>query len=83
MRNTTDEAIPLQDREQIIITVDVKLIRMRLGLSQEDFSEFYKIPLDLIQEWETGRSRPDGASQTYLRLIAKEPELIKSKLNAA
>ena len=83
MRNTTDEAIPLQDREQIIITVDVKLIRMRLGLSQEDFSEFYKIPLDLIQEWETGRSRPDGASQTYLRLIAKEPELVKSKLNAA
>ena len=77
-KQTVDEHKLEADRKRI--TVDVKLIRMRLNLSQEEFSEFYKIPIDLIETWESGTKKPDGASQTYLRLIAKEPELIKSTL---
>ena len=77
-KQTTDEDRLTRDRNRI--TVDVKLIRMRLELSREEFSEFYKIPLHLIESWESGTAKPDGANQTYLRLIVKAPELIKSTL---
>lgn len=77
-RQTTNDDKLETDRKRI--TVDVKLIRMRLNLSQKEFSKIYRIPLNLIQTWESGAKKPDGASQTYLRLIAKEPELIKSSL---
>ena len=75
---TTNENVLERDRNRI--TVDVKLIRMRLELSQEEFSKFYKIPLNLVESWESGTTKPDGVSQTYLRLISKAPDLIKSTL---
>ncbi|MEE3626469.1 helix-turn-helix domain-containing protein [Nitrospirillum sp. BR 11752] len=50
-----------------------KRIRRALGLSQEDFSVRYHIPLRTLQEWEQGRREPDAATLAYLRVIEKEP----------
>lgn len=51
-----------------------KVIRRALGLTQEEFSDRYKIPLGTLRDWEQGRSMPDQPAQAFLRVIAIEPE---------
>ncbi len=58
----------------------VKIIRRTLGLTQEEFSERYHIPLGTLRDWEQGRTEPDQASRAFLQVIAKEPEMVSSAL---
>lgn len=58
----------------------VKIIRRTLGLSQEEFSAHYRIPIGTLRDWEQGRSEPDQAARAYLSVIAKEPDLVKRAL---
>lgn len=50
------------------------VIRRALGLTQEEFSARYQIPLGTLRDWEQGRSEPDQPTRAYLRVIAVEPE---------
>lgn len=52
----------------------VRLLRSRLGLTQEQFAEHFELPIDLVCGWEEGRTRIDAAGKSLLRLIAAEPE---------
>ncbi len=54
--------------------VDVRAMREKLGLSQEQFALRYNLDLDTVQNWEQGRYQPDRASANYLRVIARQPE---------
>jgi putative transcriptional regulator len=54
----------------------VKIVRRALGLTQEEFSERYRIPLGTLRDWEQGRTEPDQAARAYLQVIAKEPETV-------
>jgi putative transcriptional regulator len=51
-----------------------KTIRRRLSLTQEEFAERYRIPLGTLRDWEQGRTEPDQTAQTYLHLIALDPD---------
>ena len=53
--------------------VDVKALRERLGLTQEQFALRYNLSLDSVQNWEGGR-QPDRSASSYLRVIAAVPE---------
>ena len=57
-----------------------KIIRRTLGLTQEEFSERYHIPLGTLRDWEQGRTEPDQASQAFLQVIAMEPEIVSRAL---
>lgn len=59
----------------------VKIIRRTLGLTQEEFSDRYHIPLGTLRDWEQGRSEPDQASQAFLQVIAAEPEIVSRALS--
>lgn len=63
-------------------TPQVKIIRRALGLSQEEFSARFRIPLGTLRDWEQGRSVPDKAAQAYLCVIAKEPEAVWRALSS-
>lgn len=52
----------------------VKVIRRALRLTQEEFSDRYKIPLGTLRDWEQGRSEPDQPARAYLKVIAVDPE---------
>jgi putative transcriptional regulator len=54
----------------------VKLLRVRLRLTQEQFSKRYGIPLTTLRDWEQYRSEPDKAAQSYIRAIEALPEAI-------
>jgi putative transcriptional regulator len=53
---------------------------VRLALSQEEFATHYRIPIGTLRDWEQGRSEPDAPGRAYLRVIAKEPELVRRTL---
>jgi putative transcriptional regulator len=62
-------------------TPQVKVIRRALGLTQEQFSERYYIPLGTLRDWEQGRSEPDQPARAYLRVIAAEPTVTAQALS--
>ena len=58
----------------------VTTIRRALRLSQEEFAARFHIPADTLRDWEQGRSEPDAAARAYLRVIAREPEVVRRAL---
>ncbi len=60
--------------------VDVKAIRAKLNLSQEEFSRRYAVSKRSLQEWEQGRRRPDGAVRAYLTVIQRNPKAVEEAL---
>jgi len=54
--------------------VDVRALRISLGLSQEQFARRYNLDLDALQNWEQGRHTPGRAVLSYLRVIAADPK---------
>ena len=51
-----------------------KFIRQKMGLSQEQFAERFRIPLGTLRDWEQHRTEPDQAARAYLHVIEREPE---------
>lgn len=65
-------------RTTYVQVADVKTIRRRLGLSQLEFSEAYRIPLRTLQGWEQGQRTPDAPAVAYLQAIARLPKQIRA-----
>ena len=62
--------------------IDVKLLRNRLNLSQDDFAACFGFTAARIRDWEQGRSKPDGAVRAYLKVIEHDPETVRKALKA-
>ena len=77
------EADPSTYRVHIPAEIDVRALRRRLGLSQDEFALRFRFTPARIRDWEQGRSKPDSAVRAYLTVIAREPEAVARALNAA
>jgi putative transcriptional regulator len=55
-------------------------LRRLLKLSQEEFAARFHIPAGTLRDWEQGRCEPDAAARAYLRVIAREPEMVRRAL---
>jgi len=62
--------------------VDVKKLRDRLGLTQEQFSLRFGLELDAVRNWENGRREPDRAAKSYLTVIDRDPDHVQEALCA-
>jgi putative transcriptional regulator len=58
----------------------VATIRRALKLSQDEFAARFHIPVGTLRDWEQGRKEPDAAARAYLRVIAREPEVVEKAL---
>jgi putative transcriptional regulator len=54
----------------------IRMLRHRLGLSQETFARVYGIPLANLRQYEIGRHMPPPAVRAYLKVIGAEPEIV-------
>ena len=61
--------------------LDVKAIRARFKMSQSQFAAFLHISIRTLQKWEQGQRNPDGAANTLLRIMQKEPEAVMRALH--
>ncbi len=60
----------------IIVPVDVKSVREKTGLSQEDFSRTFGVPLATYRKWEQGQRAPTEASLLLLHVIDRHPKTV-------
>jgi len=65
-------------RTTVVHVADVKAIRAQLGMSQQEFSKAYRIPLRTLQGWEQGQRQPDAPATAYLQAIARLPKQIRA-----
>lgn len=82
----TDPDNPPSTEEELARGVfgrDVRLLREKLGLSQKEFATRFDINLRRLQDWEQGRIAPDSVILAYLKIIDREPELVRRVLAAA
>jgi len=63
--------------------VDVREVRMKMGLSQAQFATKFGFPPATLRNWEQGRSRPDAPTRVLLAVIANHPEVVEDVLRKA
>jgi putative transcriptional regulator len=63
-------------RVHVVEVPDVRAIRRKLHLSQQEFAQKYRIPLPTLRNWEQGRRQPDAPAAAYLHAIARRPDEI-------
>lgn len=59
------------------LSVDVRGLRERLGLSREQFAMRYGFEIETLRNWETSRRELDAATRSYLRAISNAPEHVE------
>ena len=63
--------------------INVRVVRQRLKLTQEEFAVRYGLTLARVRDWEQGRSTPDSAARAYLTVIEREPKAVQRALAGA
>jgi putative transcriptional regulator len=53
-----------------------KIVRERLGLTQEAFARLLCVSVKTLQNWEQGRREPNGAAMRLLQVADKHPEVL-------
>jgi len=61
-------------------TIDVKAIRERTRMSQDEFAHQFGFSKRSLEQWEQGRRTPTGASRAFLVVIASEPDAVQRAL---
>ncbi|MEK6745420.1 MAG: transcriptional regulator [Pseudomonadota bacterium] len=56
-------------------SVDVKSIRVKLGMTQEQFTSF-GFSLSAIRHWEAHRRTPEGSARVLLNVIDRNPKIV-------
>lgn len=60
---------------------DVRALRERLGLSQEEFAQRYMLSPRTIQDWEQRRREPSDAARVLLFAISRNHEAVEKALH--
>ena len=55
--------------------IDVKAVRAKTGLSQNEFAQMIQISTRTLQNWEQKRRNPTGPAAALLKIVSAEPEV--------
>jgi putative transcriptional regulator len=61
---------------------DVKAIREKLHVSQNEFAHMIGVSENTIQNWEQGRRKPEGPAIALLRVTESNPRAVLEALHA-
>src|SRR5277367_5774761 len=53
--------------------IDVKAIRAKLDMTQEEFAGRFGFSINTLRHWEQGRRVPEGPTRAYLLVIDRAP----------
>ncbi|MFS8151881.1 MULTISPECIES: NadS family protein [Halomonadaceae] len=62
--------------------VEVKKIRSKLGMSQNEFASAFGISVSTLRHWERGDRAPHGPALVLLNVVSKEPQAVLKALSA-
>jgi putative transcriptional regulator len=60
--------------------VNVKALRGRLGLTQQEFAARFGFGYDALRDWEAGRRQPERAARALLTVIDHDPAAVEKAL---
>jgi putative transcriptional regulator len=63
--------------------IDVKAIRTRLNMTQEEFAGRFGFSVNTLRHWEQGSRQPEGPTRAYLLVIERAPKAVQKALHAA
>ena len=61
-------------------TVEVRDLRRRARLTQQEFAARLGVPVETIRNWEQGKRAPRGPARALLTVIAHAPETVFAAL---
>ena len=53
---------------------EIKELRLKTGMTQKEFAEYFGIPIDSIQNWETDYRKPPKYLPTLIKTILEYRE---------
>lgn len=63
--------------------IDVKAIRARLDMTQEEFAGRFGFSVNTLRHWEQGSRQPEGPTRAYLLVIDRAPQAVQDALRVA
>lgn len=63
--------------------VDVRAIRVKLGMTQQTFAARFGFSINTLRHWEQGKRQPEGPTRAYLLVIARAPQVVQEALRIA
>jgi putative transcriptional regulator len=63
--------------------IDVKAIRAKLDMTQEEFAGRFGFSINTLRHWEQGRRVPEGPTRAYLLVIDRNPRAVQRALRVA
>ena len=61
--------------------MDVKGIRAKVGMSQNEFASAFGISVSTLRHWERGDRTPHGPALVLLNVVSKEPQAVLNALS--
>ena len=77
------EAEAKERRISIPDAIDVRAVRMALGLSQAEFALMFGFKVDTIRNWEQEKRVPNAQARALLTIIENEPDAVMRALAIA
>jgi len=70
-------------RKTVIVPkrIDVKRIRAKLDMSQQEFALRFGVPVSTVRNWEQERRHPEGTARILLKVIEKNPKAVEAVLH--
>ena len=62
-------------------SVDVKDVRAKVGMSQNEFASAFGISVSTLRHWERGDRAPNGPALVLLNVVAKDPQAVLNALS--
>jgi putative transcriptional regulator len=63
--------------------IDVRAIRTKLGMTQDEFAARFGFSVNTLRHWEQGKRQPEGPTRAYLIVIDRAPKTVQKALRAA
>ncbi len=57
-------------------SIDVKALRAKLDMTQQEFCAMFGIALGTLRHWEQGDREPKGPALVLLNVVAKNPKAV-------
>jgi putative transcriptional regulator len=76
------EDVPVKTIVIKVPYVDVRVIRTRMRLSQNQFAQRFGFTPSTVRNWEQGRRQPEGPARVLLAVIDRNPKAVESVLSS-
>ena len=75
------EDVQVRVTEVLVPMPDVKAIRKKAKMTQQDFAATFGFSYGAIRDWEQGRHKPEPVACALLWLIDRDPGYVRATLN--